>query len=207
MLPYVYHGTAESHSWLTGQQMIDRLALGETTPGPLIMVVAFVGFVGGWTKELFGPNALVLAGIAGASVATFFTFLPSFLFILIGAPAVEATRQKIGFTAPLTAITAAVVGLVINLAVFFAWHVLWPQASDSDPFRRSFRMVLAPHHHRRLHRPVALQGRHHPGDWGQRPGEPGLLGFPVNGQIDGRETRPRASAAPAPQGLVSRKSA
>ena len=138
VLPYVYQGGVETHGWLTGQQMIDGLALGETTPGPLIMVVAFVGFVGGWTKELFGPDAQVLAGIAGASVATFFTFLPSFLFILIGAPAVEATRHEIGFTAPLTAITAAVVGVVINLAVFFAWHVLWPQASDSDPFGGPF---------------------------------------------------------------------
>ncbi|MFZ0788266.1 MAG: chromate efflux transporter [Chromatiaceae bacterium] len=138
VLPYVYQGGVETHGWLTGQQMIDGLALGETTPGPLIMVVAFVGFVGGWTKELFGPDNLVLSGIAGASVATFFTFLPSFLFILIGAPAVEATRHEIGFTAPLTAITAAVVGVIINLAVFFAWHVLWPQASESDPFGGPF---------------------------------------------------------------------
>jgi len=138
VLPYVYQGGVETHGWLTGQQMIDGLALGETTPGPLIMVVAFVGFVGGWTKELFGPDAQVLAGIAGASVATFFTFLPSFLFILVGAPAVEASRHEVGFTAPLTAITAAVVGVVINLAVFFAWHVLWPQATQSDPFGGSF---------------------------------------------------------------------
>ena len=138
VLPYVYQGAVESHGWLTGQQMIDGLALGETTPGPLIMVVAFVGFVGGWTKEVFGPDGLVLAGIAGASVATFFTFLPSFLFILIGAPAVEATRHEIRFTAPLTAITAAVVGVIANLAVFFAWHVLWPQATPSEPFGGPF---------------------------------------------------------------------
>jgi chromate transporter len=138
VLPYVYQGGVEAHGWLTGQQMIDGLALGETTPGPLIMVVAFVGFVGGWTKELFGPDAQVLAGIAGASVATFFTFLPSFLFILIGAPAVEATRHEIRFTAPLTAITAAVVGVVINLAVFFAWHVLWPGGTDATPFAGRF---------------------------------------------------------------------
>jgi chromate transporter len=125
VLPYVYQGGVETHGWLTGQQMIDGLALGETTPGPLIMVVAFVGFVGAWTKELFGPDAQVLAGIAGASVATFFTFLPSFLFILVGAPVVEATRQDLKFTAPLTGITAAVVGVMVNLAVFFAWHVLF----------------------------------------------------------------------------------
>ena len=126
VLPYVYQGGVENYAWLSATQMIDGLALGETTPGPLIMVVAFVGFVGGWTKEIFGPEMLVLAGMAGASIATLFTFLPSFLFILLGGPSVEATRGDIKFTAPLTGITAAVVGVVINLAVFFAYHVLWP---------------------------------------------------------------------------------
>ena len=130
VLPYVYQGGVDHYLWLTGTQMIDGLALGETTPGPLIMVVAFVGFVGGWSKELFGPESLALAGAAGASVATLFTFLPSFLFILLGAPAVEATRHEIKFSAPLTGITAAVVGVVINLAVFFAYHVLWPKGLD-----------------------------------------------------------------------------
>jgi len=91
------------------------------------MIVAFVGFVGGWTKEIFGPEMLPLAGAAGASIATLFTFLPSFLFILLGGPAVEATRGDVKFTAPLTGITAAVVGVVLNLAAFFAHHVLWPQ--------------------------------------------------------------------------------
>jgi len=133
VLPYVYQGGVENYGWLTGPQMIDGLALGETTPGPLIMVVAFVGFIGGWTKEVFGPDALALAGIAGASVATFFTFLPSFLFILVGGPAVEATRHEVKFTAPLSAITAAVVGVVLNLAVFFAYHVLWPRGF-AQPF-------------------------------------------------------------------------
>lgn len=133
VLPYVYQGGVEHFAWLSGTQMIDGLALGETTPGPLIMVVAFVGFVGGWTKEIFGPEALLLAGIAGASVATLYTFLPSFLFILIGGPAVEATRDDVKFTAPLTGITAAVVGVVINLATFFAYHVLWPQGFNA-PF-------------------------------------------------------------------------
>ncbi|HET9270192.1 MAG TPA: chromate efflux transporter [Vicinamibacterales bacterium] len=126
VLPYVYQGGVEHYAWLSGRQMIDGLALGETTPGPLIMVVAFVGFVGGWTKELFGAEALALAGIAGALVATFFTFLPSFVFIFVGAPFVETTHGNLKFTAPLTAITAAVVGVVMNLAVFFAYHVLWP---------------------------------------------------------------------------------
>lgn len=132
VLPYVYQGGVEQYQWLTGSQMIDGLALGETTPGPLIMVVAFVGFVGGWTKEVFGPDSLLLAGAAGASIATLFTFLPSFLFILLGGPAVEATRDDVKFTAPLTGITAAVVGVILNLATFFAYHVLWPSGFDAN---------------------------------------------------------------------------
>lgn len=127
VLPYVYQGAVEHHQWLSGAQMIDGLALGETTPGPLIMVVAFVGFVGAWAKQVFGPEALFLAGAAGAVVVTFFTFLPSFVFILAGGPLVESTHGKLKFTAPLTAITAAVVGVIVNLALFFAYHVLWPQ--------------------------------------------------------------------------------
>jgi chromate transporter len=127
VLPYVYQGGVEHYAWLTGPQMIDGLALGETTPGPLIMIVAFVGFVGGWSKEIFGPELPLAAGVAGAAVATLFTFLPCFLFILLGGPLVEATRHDIQFTAPLTGITAAVVGVVLNLAAFFAYHVLWPE--------------------------------------------------------------------------------
>lgn len=138
VLPYLVQGGVDTYGWLTGGQMIDGLALGETTPGPLIMVVAFVGFVGGWTKELFGPEQLVLAGAAGAVIATFFTFLPSFLFILAGGPAVEATRHDLKFTAPLTGITAAVVGVILNLALFFAWKVLWPEATDHEPLSGPF---------------------------------------------------------------------
>jgi len=130
VLPYVFQGAVEQHQWLTAPQMIDGLALGETTPGPLIMVVAFVGFVGGWTRGLFGPDALFLAGAAAATVVTFFTFLPSFFFILLGAPFIESTHGQLKFTAPLTAITAAVVGVIVNLAVFFAAHVLWPAGLD-----------------------------------------------------------------------------
>ncbi|MEO8079397.1 MAG: chromate efflux transporter [Caldimonas sp.] len=126
-LPYVYQGGVEQHHWLSAGQMIDGLALGETTPGPLIMVVAFVGFVGGWTVQVLGPDALFAGAALAASVVTFFTFLPSFVFILAGGPLVEATHGRIGFTAPLAAITAAVVGVILDLAVFFAWHVLWPQ--------------------------------------------------------------------------------
>lgn len=127
VLPYVYQGAVEHHQWLSGAQMIDGLALGETTPGPLIMVVAFVGFVGGWAKQVLGPDALFLGAALAASIVTFFTFLPSFVFILAGGPLVETTHGKLKFTAPLTAITAAVVGVILNLALFFAYHVLWPQ--------------------------------------------------------------------------------
>jgi chromate transporter len=122
VLPYVYQGGVEHYHWLSAAQMIDGLALGETTPGPLIMIVAFVGFVGAWTHGLFGAN-LLLAGIAGASVATYFTFLPSFIFILAGGPLVESTRDNVRMTAPLTAISAAVVGVIVSLAVFFGQHV------------------------------------------------------------------------------------
>jgi len=127
VLPYVYQGAVDHYQWLTAPQMIDGLALGETTPGPLIMVVSFVGFVGGWTKAIFGSDALFLSGAVAATVVTFFTFLPSFFFILLGAPFIESTHGNLKFTAPLTAITAAVVGVVVNLAMFFAYHVLWPQ--------------------------------------------------------------------------------
>jgi chromate transporter len=123
--------------------MIDGLALGETTPGPLIMIVAFVGFVGGWTQPVWGLESLAVAGIAGAMVATYFTFLPSFLFILIGAPLIEATHGDLKFTAPLTAITAAVVGVIVNLAVFFAWHVLWPRGIVTAPFTGPFEWSAA----------------------------------------------------------------
>jgi chromate transporter len=129
VLPYVYQGAVENYHWLSPAQMIDGLALGETTPGPLIMVVTFVGFVAGWAMPLFGPDHLFLAGTCAAIVVTYFTFLPSFLFILAGGPLVESTHGDLRFTAPLTAITAAVVGVILNLAVFFAWHVWWPHGS------------------------------------------------------------------------------
>ena len=125
VLPYVYQGAVEHYHWLTTLQMMDGLALGETTPGPLIMVVAFVGFVGGWSHALFGPDALFLAAACAAMVVTFFTFLPSFIFIFLGGPLVESTHGDLKFTAPLTGITAAVVGVILNLAMFFAYHVMW----------------------------------------------------------------------------------
>jgi chromate transporter len=127
VLPYVYQGAVDQFQWLTALQMMDGLALGETTPGPLIMVVSFVAFAGGWAKALFGADHLLLAGAVAACVVTFFTFLPSFFFIFLGGPFIESTHGNLKFTAPLTGITAAVVGVIVNLAVFFAYHVLWPK--------------------------------------------------------------------------------
>lgn len=134
VLPYVYQGAVATHGWLGATQMIDGLALGETTPGPLIMVVAFVGFLGGWNGQLLGADQLVLSGVVAAAVVTWFTFLPSFVFIFCGAPLVEATRHMPRLGAPLAAISAAVVGVILNLALFFAWHTLWPQARAEAPF-------------------------------------------------------------------------
>jgi chromate transporter len=133
VLPYVNQGAVEQYGWVTAPQMIDGLALGETTPGPLIMVVTFVGYVGGWTHAAVQGLAPSTAGLLGALVVTFFTFLPSFVFIFAGAPLVEATRGQKHFTAPLTAITAAVAGVILNLALYFASHVFWPQGIQASP--------------------------------------------------------------------------
>ncbi len=130
VLPYVNQAAVEHYGWLTAKQMMDGLALGETTPGPLIMIVAFIGYVGqaqetlrsGAGAALIGP-ASVMMGTIGACVATWFTFLPSFVFILAGGPMIETTHGKLGFTAPLKAITAAVVGVIAALAVFFIANV------------------------------------------------------------------------------------
>jgi chromate transporter len=138
VLPYIYQGAVAHYGWLTPTQMIDGLALGEANPGPLIMVVAFVGFVGAYVKAVFGPDMLFVAGALAATLVTWFTFLPSFLFILAGGPLVESTHGNLKFTAPLAAITAAVVGVILNLAFFFAYHVLWPNG-----FAGSFDWVSA----------------------------------------------------------------
>jgi chromate transporter len=132
VLPYVYQGAVDQYAWLTPPQMIDGLALGETTPGPLIMVVAFVGYVGAWSHAAQQSLSPSLAGVLGSLCATYFTFLPSFLLILIGAPIVEGTRGNLKLSAPLTSITAAVAGVIVNLAVFFAYHVLWPRGFDGS---------------------------------------------------------------------------
>lgn len=130
VLPYVYQGGVEQFAWLTGPQMMDGLALGETTPGPLIMVVTFVGFLGGWSKQVLGPDALFLGAALAACVVTWFTFLPSFIFILAGGPVVESTHGKLQFTAPLTAITAAIVGVIASLALFFIAHIAYPKSAN-----------------------------------------------------------------------------
>ncbi|HCL52211.1 MAG TPA: chromate transporter [Pseudomonas sp.] len=126
VLPYVYQGAVGHYGWLSPTQMIDGLALGETTPGPLIMVVTFVGFIGSYIHPMFGTDHPFLAGAVAAVLVTWFTFLPSFIFILAGGPVVESTHNEMKFTAPLTGITAAVVGVILNLAMFFGYHVLWP---------------------------------------------------------------------------------
>lgn len=130
VLPYVYQGAVNHYTWLSPTQMIDGLALGESTPGPLIMVVAFVGFLGAYNHAVLGADQLFLAGAMGAVIVTWFTFLFSFVFILVGAPIIESTHNELKFTAPLTAITAAVVGVILNLALFFSYHVLWPNGFD-----------------------------------------------------------------------------
>ncbi|TXJ05281.1 MAG: chromate efflux transporter [Acinetobacter sp.] len=130
VLPYVYQGAVSHYAWLSPTQMIDGLALGESTPGPLIMVVAFVGFLGAFNHGLLGSDQLFLAGAIGAVIVTWFTFLFSFVFILAGAPFIESTHNELKFTAPLTAITAAVVGVILNLALFFSYHVLWPNGFE-----------------------------------------------------------------------------
>lgn len=122
VLPYLHQGAVDHYHWLGSAQMMDGLALGETTPGPLIMIVAFIGFVGAWGQAVFGGHPL-LAGVCGALVTAWFTFLPSFIFILAGAPLVEATRGNLHLDAPLNAVSAAVVGVIASLALFFGQHV------------------------------------------------------------------------------------
>jgi chromate transporter len=139
VLPYVAQGAVEQFGWLSASQMLDGLALGETTPGPLIMVVAFVGFMGGWHQALAtaaNPWPLALAAVL---VTVWFTFLPSFGFILAGAPLVEASRDDLRLAAPLNAITAVVVGVIASLALFFAGPVLW----SSGAFNPAAALVMA----------------------------------------------------------------
>lgn len=133
VLPYVHQASVEQFQWLTSTQILDGLALGEITPGPLIMIVAFVGFLGSFKQELLGIENLFWAGALGAIVATWFTFLPSFMFILLGAPLVEASKQYNKLNQILKFITAAVVGMILHLGSFFMIHVYWPQGFAQTP--------------------------------------------------------------------------
>jgi len=132
VLAYIAQAGVEQYAWLTGSQMMDGLGLAETTPGPLIMVVQFIGFMAGWNY----PGALSPLGgaIVGSLVATYFTFLPSFLFIFLGAPYIEKLRGNEKLSAALSSITAAVVGVVLNLAVWFGTHVLFPEGAVFNIF-------------------------------------------------------------------------
>lgn len=133
VLPYVTQ-TAVASNWLTPDQMMAGLALGETTPGPLIMIVAFVGYVGQALEAQLASHShmahisMFIMGSMGAVVATWFTFLPSFVFILAGGPLIESTHGKLGFTAPLKAISAAVIGAIASLALLFIQHTVMGKA-------------------------------------------------------------------------------
>jgi chromate transporter len=130
VLPYVSQQAVETHHWLTAPQMLDGLGLAETTPGPLIMVLQFVGFLGGWNH----PGALppLLAATLGAFITTWTTFVPCFLWIFLGAPHIEQLRGNEKLTTALSAVTAAVVGVILNLAVWFGLHVLFPGGRAVD---------------------------------------------------------------------------
>jgi len=132
VLPYVTEMATKTYGWLKSGQMMDGLALGETTPGPLILVLTFVGFVGGWNTQhaQMGPAG----ALCGAAVATYFTFVPSFMFILLGGPFVERTRGELRLGAIMSAITCAVVGVIANLAVLFGGHVLFPTTTRRPDF-------------------------------------------------------------------------
>ena len=134
LLPYVFQNIIESHGWLTSQQMIDGLALGESTPGPLIMIVTYVGFIVGWYNDILNLGSPITGAIICAVLATFFTFLPSFAFIFIGAPLIELTKDNKSFEIPLNFITSAVVGLIVNLGYMLAYNSLWTDNNGSKNF-------------------------------------------------------------------------
>jgi len=132
VLPYVAQMAVEHHGWLGQRQMMAGLGLAETTPGPLIMVLQFVGFVAAWQNP--GDLTPLTAGILGAAITTWVTFLPCFLFVFLGAPHVEGLRARPALGSVLTAITAAVVGVILNLSIWFAWHALVPEGGGFDWF-------------------------------------------------------------------------
>lgn len=126
VFPYVYQGVVEHFQWISASQMMDGLALGETTPGPLIIIVAFVGYLSAHGQEIVTNNPL-LSGIVGALIASWYIFLPSFFFIFIGGPYIESSRSQLKLSGALTGISCAVVGVMVSLAVFFGLHTFWPE--------------------------------------------------------------------------------
>ncbi len=132
VLPYVAQQAVERFGWLSTDQMLVGLGLAESTPGPLIMVLQFVGFVGGWQQP--GGLPPLAAATIGAAITTWCTFVPCFLWIFLGGPSVERLRGKEQLSAALSAITAAVVGVILNLAVWFGWHVIHPGPGHWDAF-------------------------------------------------------------------------
>ncbi len=133
VLPYVSQMAVDHYGWLGQRQMMSGLALAETTPGPLIMVLQFVGFVAAWQHAPDGWHPLASA-ILGAGITTWVTFLPCFLFVFLGAPHVETLRNRPGIASAMTAMTAAVVGVILNLAIWFSWHALAPEPGRFDFF-------------------------------------------------------------------------
>ncbi|MCA1657791.1 MAG: chromate transporter, partial [Verrucomicrobiaceae bacterium] len=132
VLPYVAQQAVENYHWLAPGQMMDGLGLAETTPGPLIMVLQFVGFMGGWSRSM-GLSPL-LAATLGAFITTWATFVPCFLWIFLGGPHIEQLRGNTSITSALSTVTAAVVGVILNLAVWFGLHVLFPEGRGIDWF-------------------------------------------------------------------------
>jgi chromate transporter len=132
VLPYVSQQAVDTYHWLAPGQMLDGLGLAETTPGPLIMVLQFVGFVGAWNQP--GNLSPLLAATLGALATTWATFAPCFLWIFAGAPYIERLRNNSALTAALSTVTAAVVGVILNLAVWFALHVIFPANAGVEWF-------------------------------------------------------------------------
>ena len=132
VLPYVAQQAVENFQWLSNTQMMAGLALAETTPGPLIMVLQFVGFLGAWQNP--GSLPPLAAALAGSAITTWATFLPSFLFVFLGAPWIERIAEFPKLSAALAAITACVTGVVLNLGVDFARAALFPEAGGFDGF-------------------------------------------------------------------------
>lgn len=132
VLAYVAQQAVEKYSWLQPAEMLDGLGMAETTPGPLIMVVQFVGFMGAYRNP--GPFSPLVAGIIGSAITTWVTFVPSFFWIFLGAPYIERLRGSKQLSSVLTAITAAVVGVILNLSMWFSWHTLFRDVRTWNKF-------------------------------------------------------------------------